>query len=47
MITMSSLLDCCSFVLFSNDAVEECTALKLAIDEVMEEFETTNDKIMI
>ena len=47
MITMSSLLECCSFVLFSNDAVEECTALKLAIDEVMDEFEITNNKVMI
>ena len=47
MITMSSLLECCSFVVFSNEAVEECTALEFAIDEVMEEFEVTNNKIMI
>ena len=44
---ISSLLECCSFAQLSNDAVEECTALKLANDEVTEEFDTTNIEIMI
>ena len=44
---ISSLLECCSFALLSNDAVEECTTLKFTNDEVPEEFDITNLEIMI
>ena len=41
----SSLLEFSSFALLSNDADEECIALKLANEEVMEEFDITKKKL--
>ena len=41
----SSLLECISFALWSNDADEECIALKLANEEVTEELDITKKEV--